>query len=315
MSLGRFRHQPRVGHLTRLQRIIGYLRKFPDAAIRFRTGIPDHESQFGNEPTTYDWMESIYGNPSEDIPENAPPPLGNPVRTSTFVDANLLHDLATGRSCTGILHFLNKTPLDWFSKRQNQVETATYGSEFMAARQAVEQIMDIRYTLRMLGVPLDGPSWLFGDNRSVVTSSTLPHSTLGKRWNALSYHRCREAVAAKIIRFEHIPGSENPSDILTKPLPHYIARVFTDPLLFWKGETLQCHRSVTFANPPAGSTQRGVSHESGSRTPGTLRPALRPSSYGRARSPPPTPWDALPPDRANNNNNNNTTTWRFPPAD
>ena len=27
----------------------------------------------------------------------------------------------------------------------------------MAARQAIEQIIDLRYTLRMLGVPLDGP--------------------------------------------------------------------------------------------------------------------------------------------------------------
>ena len=42
-----------------------------------------------------------------------------------------------------------------FSKQQNQVESATYGSEFMAARQAVEQIIDFRYTFRMLGVPLD----------------------------------------------------------------------------------------------------------------------------------------------------------------
>ena len=32
----------------------------------------------------------------------------------------------------------------------------------MAARQAVEQIIDLRYTLCMLGVPIEGPSWLFG---------------------------------------------------------------------------------------------------------------------------------------------------------
>ena len=61
-----------------------------------------------------------------------------------------------------------------------------YGSEFMAARQAVEQIIDLHYTLRMLGVPIEGPSWLFGDNEVVVTSSTIPHSSLNKRWNAIS---------------------------------------------------------------------------------------------------------------------------------
>ena len=107
----------------------------------------------------------------------------------------------------------------------------------MAARIAIEQIMDLRYTLRMLGAPIDGPAWMFGDNRSVVTSSTIPHSTLSKRWNALSYHRCREAIAADIVRFELLPGSQNVSDILTKSLPYSVARLLTEPLLFWKGET------------------------------------------------------------------------------
>ena len=69
----------------------------------------------------------------ETIPTNAPVPKGKPVRTSTFVDANLMHDFTTGRSVTGILHLLNQTPIEWFSRRQGQVETATYGSEFVAA--------------------------------------------------------------------------------------------------------------------------------------------------------------------------------------
>eukprot|EP00957_Ditylum_brightwellii_P121991 9303692-Ditylum_brightwellii.AAC.1 len=63
-----------------------------------------------------------------------PEPCGKPVMTTTFVDVNLLHDVITGRSCTGITHLLNKTPIEWASKRQNTVETATYGSDFVAAR-------------------------------------------------------------------------------------------------------------------------------------------------------------------------------------
>ena len=53
----------------------------------------------------------------------------------------------------------------------------------------------------------------------------------------MSYHRVREAVAAGYVRFEHIEGKDNPADILTKNLPHYIAKNFTEPLLFWKGDT------------------------------------------------------------------------------
>ena len=80
-------------------------------------------------------------------------------------------------------------------------------------------------------------SWLFGDNKSVVTSSTLPHSTLSKRWNALSYHRCREAIAAGIVRFEYVASAQNSADFLTKSLPHSIAKHHVNPILFWMGET------------------------------------------------------------------------------
>jgi hypothetical protein len=97
--------------------------------------------------------------------------------------------------------------------------------------------MDIRYTLRAFGVPLDGPAWLLGDNQSVITSSTIPHSQLGKRHNALSYHRVREAVASKILYFCKIAGSQNPSDVLTKYLPYATFWPLVQPFLFWGGET------------------------------------------------------------------------------
>jgi hypothetical protein len=123
----------------------------------------------------------------------------NPVHTTTNVDANLMHCYVTGRSLTGILHFVNQCPVDWYSKKQNTVETATFGSEFVAARIATEQVRDLRYTLRMLGAPLDGPAWMFGDNESVVTNSTIAHSTLKKRHNALSYHRVHDACDAGVM--------------------------------------------------------------------------------------------------------------------
>ena len=68
------------------------------------------------------------------------------------------------------------------------VETATYGSEFVAARTAVDQIIDIHTTLRYLGVPIRDKSYMFGDNRSVVTSSTIPNSPISKRHHLASYH-------------------------------------------------------------------------------------------------------------------------------
>jgi hypothetical protein len=68
-----------------------------------------------------DWDYLVYGDVSELLPTNAPEPLGKPVQITTFEDANLYHDLLTGRAVTGILHFLNGTPIDWYSKRQDTV--------------------------------------------------------------------------------------------------------------------------------------------------------------------------------------------------
>jgi hypothetical protein len=67
-------------------------------------------------------MYSVYGNVQEQIPHDIPEPLGNPVVTTTFKDANLYHDMITGRAVTGILHLINGTLIDWFSKRQDTVE-------------------------------------------------------------------------------------------------------------------------------------------------------------------------------------------------
>ena len=60
-----------------------------------------------------------------------PEPLGKDVVTTTTMDANLNHCLATGKSLPGRLHFVNKTPVDWYSKKQATAETdriLTYGT-------------------------------------------------------------------------------------------------------------------------------------------------------------------------------------------
>ena len=184
-TMSRFRSAPRKGHLERLQRIYGYVLKTKHYSTRYRTEDPDYTYL---PDMKYDWSYPVYGNTQEIIPHDCPKPLGNSVTTTTTLDANLLHCMATGASLTACLHFCNHTPTDWYSKKQATVETATYGSEFVAAKTATEQIMDIRYKLRYLGVPIRSKSYMFGDNRSVVTSATLPHSTLSKMHNILAFH-------------------------------------------------------------------------------------------------------------------------------
>ena len=49
------------------------------------------------------------------------------------------------------------------SKKQNSVETSSFGSEFTAMKQCCEYIRGLRYKLRMMGIEVIGPANIFGD--------------------------------------------------------------------------------------------------------------------------------------------------------
>jgi hypothetical protein len=233
MTMSSYRSAPREGHLTRAKRIVSYLMRFREAAIRFRTGEPDYTDL---PETPSEWDRSIYHGAEEDIGTH-PPPLGKPIVLTHYVDANLYHDWVTGRAVTGILSMANQTPIDWYSKKQATVETATYGSEFVATRICVDRAVDLRYTFRSMGVPVRERDVVFGDNESVVNSSMRLDAKLHKRHNALSFHRVREAIAARYIQYFHMPGKTNPADILSKHWGHADIWETLRPFLFWKGDT------------------------------------------------------------------------------
>ena len=85
-----------------------------------------------------------------------------------FVDASHGQNKAHRRSQTGILIFLNKAPVHWYSKRQPGVEVSTFGAEFCAMRIGVQMIKALRYKLRMFGIPINGPANVFCDNEAVT---------------------------------------------------------------------------------------------------------------------------------------------------
>jgi hypothetical protein len=92
-------------------------------------------------------LRSVYGDVKEALPNNCPEPRGKSVCTTTHKDTNLCHDVSTGRAVTSVLHFIHKMPIDWYSRKQSTVETATYGSEFSSAKTVIQQIQGLRTTL------------------------------------------------------------------------------------------------------------------------------------------------------------------------
>jgi hypothetical protein len=95
---------PRIGHLNRLNRMYGYLKKFASAAIRVRLLGPD----LGELPDQdFDWCHSVYGHVEELAPRDAPKPLRKAVTTISTMT------ILMGRSVPVILHLFNQTLVDW----------------------------------------------------------------------------------------------------------------------------------------------------------------------------------------------------------
>ena len=212
-----------------MKKLFGYLKNRPNGKILCDTSYPDH-SQYQT-PDEQNW-DDFYPDAKEELPPDMPKPLRKSVRITYYVDADHAHCKMTRRSVTGIILFINNMPIYWISKKQSTIETSTHRSELVAARIAVDLIMEMRYGLRMLGVPIKGPALLLGENKSVVLNTTFPSSQLKKKHNVICSHRVREACAAGIVRSFLISSTENLADILTKSLDKKTFYYLTKKVLF-----------------------------------------------------------------------------------
>ena len=145
-----------------------------------------------------------------------PTPLGKEVDLRMMVDSDHAGDKLTRRSHTGFLIYCNMALIVWLSKKQPTIETSVFGAEFVAMKHGIETLRGLRYKLRMMGVPLTGPSFIYGDNKSQVTNSTRPESTLKKKCNSVCYHAIHESVAMGESLTAHIRTQFNLADFLTK---------------------------------------------------------------------------------------------------
>ena len=210
---------PRVGNLEQVLHIFGYLKKHHNAELVFDATYPDiDEDAFRKR----DWSTSEFGHlrEKEVVPPNMPQPRGNGVIMRCKVDANHGTDTVTRRSRSGFLVYLNCALVYWFSKKQTSVESSSFGSEFCAMKLCCEYIRGLRYKLRMMGIPIVGPAYIYGDNQSVLSNTTVPESQLKKKAQSIAYHFIREGVARDEWRTAYIRTDENDSDLLTKLLPH-----------------------------------------------------------------------------------------------
>jgi hypothetical protein len=165
-----------------------------------------------------DW-KSMYGDVKEMIPSDAYFPRGKEVDLRLFVDYDHAGEQFTRGSRTGFVIYLNMAAIVWFSKRQPTVESSVFGAEFVAMQNGIETCRGLRYKLRMMGVALTGPTFVYEDNMYVGHNTQRPESVLKKKSNSICYHAVRETSAMGESIIGHVPSVDNPADICAKVVP------------------------------------------------------------------------------------------------
>ena len=114
-----------------------------------------------------------------------PKPLGKDIDLRLYVDSTHANDKVNRRSRTGFFVFVNSALIRWCSKKQPTIETSVFAAEFVAMKHGIEAVRGIRYKLRMMGVKISGPTYVYGDNMSVIHNTQRPESTLKKKSNSI----------------------------------------------------------------------------------------------------------------------------------
>ena len=201
---------PRVGHIRAVLHMYSYLKHHTRSRIVFDPSPPPHPAA-----PKHDWSE-FYPDAKLEEPPDKPEPRGESVVITTFEDSDHASDTVTRRSRTGVLIFVNRAPIVAYSKKQNSIETSSFGSEFTALKTAVELTEGIVYKLKMMGVPVEGHAFIMGDNMSVISNSSIPESMLKKKSNSIAYHYVRERCAMDFCRIVYENTKTNLADMLTK---------------------------------------------------------------------------------------------------
>jgi hypothetical protein len=135
-----------------------------------------------------------------------------------YVDSDHAGEKKTIRTRLGFFVFINGALIQWLSKKQATIKTSVFGAKFVAMKIGMESLRGLRYKLRMMGVPIDGPLLIYGDNMLVIHNSQQPESTLKKKSNSIAYHTVRESISMGELLTGHVRTNDNPANLATKVL-------------------------------------------------------------------------------------------------
>ena len=124
-----------------------------------------------------------------------PKPFGKGMDMRVYVDSDHAGDTVTRSSRTGFVISLIGAPIYWNPKKQTSCETSSFVSELYAMKHATDYVKGFCYKLRMMGIHVEDPPFIFGNNHSVLANTTMPESILKKNTKSIAYHFVREGCA------------------------------------------------------------------------------------------------------------------------
>ena len=162
----------------------------------------------------------MHGKCSKAIPSNILQPLGfECYMRASYVESNHAGDTITCRSRTGLIIYLNNAPVFWTSKKLGSIGTSFFGSEFIAMKNCYKFVCGLHYKLYMIGIPsCSRPTFIFGDNKSVLVNSSKTFSQLKKKLSFIAYRFVREGVAMDEWRLTYINTHDDVADLLMNPI-------------------------------------------------------------------------------------------------
>ena len=185
---------PRKGHLDQVLHIFAYLCKHHDTELVYNpSDLVEEHDVFEQR----DWTSSEFGavQGKVEIAPNMAELRGQGFIMHVNIDADHASDTITRYSRRGCLVYLICVPIYWWSKKQNSVESFSFGSEFIAMKQWCEYVRGLRYKLIVMGISCDNPTFVYGDNQSVLANTTVPDLTLKKKSQSIAYHLVQEGAS------------------------------------------------------------------------------------------------------------------------
>ena len=152
---------------------------------------------------------------------------GKEVKIHMFVDSDHAGDKLSCKSRSGFLLYINTALVKCFSKKQSTVETSVFGAKFLSMKEGIEALWDLRY-LRMVGISISGPSYVYGDNMSVI------HDTSHQSW-FLERRATWFAIMQYVSLLQWVsPWLDIVADLLTKVLHGHKRRYLVSNILYDK---------------------------------------------------------------------------------